>query len=162
MIEIWELVDKNKNKTNTLHKRGDERNIPKGMYHLVVETWVKNRKGQILLTQRHANKNYGLMWECSGGSVIAGEDSVEAAARELFEETGICANVEKMKYLGETIKDNYIVDTYLYVLGEETPNLFLQAEEVVDATWVTMSEMIDKKETIVKGVWRDIVDLRNK
>ena len=153
MIEIWELVDKNKNKTNTLHQRGDEKNIPKGMYHLVVETWVKNSKGQILLTQRHANKNYGLMWECSGGSVIAGEDSVEAAARELFEETGICANAKNLKHLGETIKENYIVDTYLYVLNEEMPQLFLQAEEVVDAMWVTMREMNAKREMIVRGVW---------
>lgn len=67
MAEIWELVDINKNKTGVIHERGKEDSIPQGMYHLVVEIWTKNSKGQIVLTQRHQNKTYGLMWECSGG-----------------------------------------------------------------------------------------------
>lgn len=153
MIEKWELVDINKNKTGVIHERGKEDSIPKGMYHLIVEIWTKNINEEILLTQRHPDKNYGLMWECSGGSVVVGEESTEAAIRELFEETGISADSKAVKHLGTTIKSNYIVDTYLYVLDDETPKLHLQAEEVVSATWVSLDDMNSKKEQIVGGVW---------
>ena len=152
-IEKWELVDIHKRKTGVIHERGKEDMIPNGMYHLVVEIWVKNRKEEILLTQRHPHKKYGLLWECSGGSVIAGEDSINGARRELFEETGINANQEQLQYLGDTIKSNYIVDTYLYILGADNTDLHLQAEEVVDAMWVPVDEMKNQRENIVDGVW---------
>ena len=152
-IEKWELVDIHKRKTGVIHERGKEDMIPNGMYHLVVEIWVKNRKEEILLTQRHPHKKYGLLWECSGGSVIVGEDSINGARRELFEETGINANQEQLQYLGDTIKSNYIVDTYLYILGADNTDLHLQAEEVVDAMWVSVDEMQNQRENIVDGVW---------
>ena len=153
MIELWELVDINKNKTGKIHERGKESSIPRGMYHLVAEVWTKNKKGEILLTQRHPDKNYGLMWECTGGSVVAGEESVVAAMRELLEETGLLAEKEALKYLGDTVKDYYIVDTYLYMLEDENPELRLQAEEVVGAMWIPVDEVASKKEMIVEGAW---------
>ena len=153
MIELWELVDINKNKTGKIHERGKESSIPQGMYHLVAEVWTKNKKGEILLTQRHPDKNYGLMWECTGGSVVAGEESVDAAVRELVEETGLLVEKEALKYLGDTVKDYYIVDTYLYMLEDENPELRLQAEEVVGAMWIPVDEVASKKEMIVEGAW---------
>lgn len=153
MAELWELVDVNKNKTGKIHERGKESSIPKGMYHLVVEVWTKNKKGEILLTQRHPDKNYGLMWECTGGSVVAGEGSIDAAMRELLEETGLLAEKKTMKYLGDTVKEYYIVDSYIYLSKEEMPDLHLQAEEVVDAIWVPVDEMSSKKDMIVEGAW---------
>lgn len=153
MVELWELVDINKNKTGRIHERGKESAIPEGMYHLVVEVWTKNSKGEILLTQRHPDKNYGLMWECTGGSVVAGEESVDAAMRELVEETGLLAEKEALKYLGDTVKEYYIVDTYLYLSEDEVPDLKLQADEVVDSMWVPVDEITSKKEVIVAGAW---------
>jgi ADP-ribose pyrophosphatase YjhB (NUDIX family) len=94
-----------------------------------------------------------MLWECSGGSVICGETSIVATKRELFEETGIDADIESLVYLGDTIRSNYIVDTYLYTLNEDIVQLKLQAEEVVDAMWVIIEQMESKKELIVDGVW---------
>jgi ADP-ribose pyrophosphatase YjhB (NUDIX family) len=153
MAEKWELVDINKRKTGVIHERGNEDSIPTGMYHLVVEVWTKNYKGEILLTPRHPDKNYGLLWECSGGSVICGETSIVAAKRELLEETGIDADIGALVYLGDTIRRNYIADTYLYTLNEDDIQLKLQAEEVVDVMWVVIEQMESKKEIIVDGVW---------
>lgn len=53
MAELWELVDINKQKTGVVHERGKEKEvgipIPTGMYHMVVDVWVKNQKGEMYL-----------------------------------------------------------------------------------------------------------------
>lgn len=153
MSEIWELVDEQKHKTGILHEREYAEQIPKGLYHIVVSIWTRMPDGRLLLTQRNPNKPMGMLWECTMGSVLAGEESASAAARELLEETGIHAEAEALIYLGDTYNSNWIVDTYLYV-PREMPSLFLQAEEVVDAKLVSFEEMEGLKEAVVSGVWK--------
>ncbi|MGE7674016.1 hypothetical protein ACQKMV_10610 [Lysinibacillus sp. NPDC094403] len=48
-MEIWDVYDKNRNKTNKLHMRGEV----DGDYHIVVHVWIKNNKGEFLLAKRH-------------------------------------------------------------------------------------------------------------
>ena len=153
MSEKWDLIDINKNKTGITHERNSGIPIPKDMYHMAVEIWTINSKGEMLLTQRHPDKNYGLMWEATGGAVIAGESSIEAARRELYEETGIKVNECELIYLGNVVGDTYIMDEYMHVLDSEDITLNLQPEEVVDAMWVSKEELETKKELIVGSVW---------
>ncbi|MGN0536727.1 MAG: NUDIX domain-containing protein [Acutalibacteraceae bacterium] len=162
MSEIWELVDENKKKTGILFKRENAKQIPKGLYHLVVDIWTKNGNGEILLTQRHPSKEHGLLWECSGGSVVAGEESIEGAVRELREETGLLANPNSLIYLGDTIKSNSIVESYLFVIDEISPKLYLQENEVIAAKFVTLSEMEHLKNDIVDTVWERFCQFRSK
>lgn len=154
MAELWELVDINKKKTGVIHERGKENCIPHGMYHMVVDIWVKNLNGEILLTQRSPKKSYGLLWECSGGSVILGEKCEEAARRELFEETGIKANENELIYLGDTVSSYWITETYLYKINAKDINLKLQEEEVVDAIWISPEHIESKKDIMVDSVWK--------
>lgn len=158
--ELWDLINIKKEKTGIIHERGKESTIPNGMYHLVVDIWVKKPNGDILLTQRHPNKSYGLLWECSGGSVVTGESSIEGARRELLEETGINADIDKLIYLGDTVREYWIVDTYLYVTDSNDVKLSLQAEEVVDAMWVSPDTMYSKKNIIVDSVWNRFCQLK--
>ena len=153
MVELWDLVDINKDKTGVIHERGKEDMIPHGMYHIVVEVWTRNSNNKVLLTRRHPKKIEGLSWEGTCGSVILGEESIDGAMRELYEETGIKAKRDNMIFLGDTIRDNYIIDTYLYILEEEEPKLTLQPEEVVDAKFVTFSEMEKMKDNINEKTW---------
>ncbi len=159
MKEIWELVDGQKNKTGILHERAYSEQIPNGLYHIVVEIWTKTKDGKILLTQRHPQKPMGLLWECTMGSVLAGEESAEGAVRELAEETGICTVPEDLVYLGDTFHTNWIVDSYLY-LPKEEPKLCLQKEEVVDAVFVPIEEMDTHQAEIVDGVWKRFCKFR--
>jgi len=161
MAEIWELVDEQKRKTGILHERAYSEQIPKGFYHIVVEIWTKTRDGELLLTQRHPQKPMGLLWECTMGSVVVGEESREGAARELAEETGIYAREEDLIYLGDTFHSNWIVDSYLY-LPEEKPALRLQKEEVVNAEFVKLSDMDKRQSEIVDGVWMRFCKFREK
>lgn len=161
MSEIWELVDGNKQKTGILHERIDSDRIPKGFFHIVVEIWTKTSDGKILLTQRSPQKPMGLLWECTMGSVLAGEESREGAVRELAEETGISAKKEDLIFLGDTFYDNWIVDSYLYI-PKEIPALSLQAEEVCDAKFVPIEEMDRYSGSLTTKVWEHFCNYKDK
>ena len=88
MPEYWDIYDKDRRKTGRFQERGKPPASPED-YHLVVEIWLRNSKGEVLLTKRHPEKHYGGLWECTGGSVLAGEESLAAAMREVKEEIGV-------------------------------------------------------------------------
>ena len=162
MSEIWDLIDINKNKTGITHGRNCGKSIPKDMYHLAVEIWIINMRGKILLTQRHPEKNYGLMWEATGGAVLSGESSIEGAVRELYEETGINVEENELVYLGHIVGDTYIMDEYMHIIEGDDIELNLQPEEVVDAMWVTKEELEKKNDLIVGSVWERYCKYKDK
>lgn len=149
MAEFWDLYDANRNKLGRLHERGLSLNA--GEYHLVVSIWVINSTNQILLTQRHPDKQWGNYWEVTGGSVIAGEDSHSGAKRELLEETGIGINDKQIAFLGTMTNKDWLTDTYLVNVDVPISQLKLQTDEVIDVKWVDVSEFEDMccKKTIV-------------
>lgn len=152
VAEIWDLYDINRNKLGRLHERGIPLN--NGEYHLVVDIWVIDSNKQILLTQRHPDKQWGNYWECTGGSVVAGEDSVSGAKRELLEEIGIEIADNQIVLLGTSANRDWITDTYLVKLDISICELGLQPGEVIDAKWVDISEFEDmcSKKLIVPSV----------
>lgn len=139
MVEYWDLYDAGRNKTGKLHQRGLR--LKDGQYHLVVAVWVKNKNNELLLTRRNPEKLWGNYWECTGGAVIAGEDSITAAKRELFEEIGIETAPEQLKLLGTTKHKTWFTDTYLFERDILLSDLKLQPEEVIDAKWITINEL---------------------
>ena len=104
-MELWDILDENGNPKGYTHERGKP--VKDGDYHLVVGIMVTTPDKRVLLTLRHPHKHHGNTWEITGGSVVAGEDSLTAAQRELREETGISVPVEKLtfcrKYLAKCI-----------------------------------------------------------
>jgi len=76
-MEVWDLYDKNRQKTNKRHVRGTA--LAAEDYHIVVHVWIRNNKGEFLLTKRHPNKHYPHLWECPGGSIVTGESSLDGA-----------------------------------------------------------------------------------
>ena len=161
MSEIWELVDERKRKTGILHERSRSEQIPRGLFHIVVEIWTKTSDGKILLTQRSPEKPMGLLWECTMGSILVGEDSRDGAVRELAEETGISAKKEDLIFLGDNFYDNWIADSYLY-MPKEMPKLSLQAEEVCDAKFVPVGEVELCKDTLTPKVWEHFCKYKDK
>ena len=94
------------------------------------------------MSRRHPLKSYPLLWECTGGSVLAGEDSLTGAMREVREELGVVLDQEKGGLFKAERQDNYQVfyNVYLFQLDENTP-LHLQEDEVVDARWMSPEEI---------------------
>lgn len=92
--EIWDLYDKNMELLGKDHVRGDQ--LPIDGYHLVEHVWIRNSKGEYLISQCSANRpTFPLMWECVGGLVVKGEHSMQGAIREAKEEVGVELNPEK-------------------------------------------------------------------
>jgi len=151
MAELWELYDEEKRPTGLTMYRGDL--PPAGYRHIVVDIWTLTSDGFLLLTQRHPDKHWPLFWEGTGGSVLAGENSLEGALRELKEETGLIADRTHVRLLSSEKAEGYFFDNYLYLCPEKNPILVLQPEEVVDACFVDVRDIDDWKERIAPPAW---------
>lgn len=86
--ELMDLYDAGRVPTGETLRRGDP--VPPGRYHLSVSGWIRDGQGRVLLTRRAEGKKYPLLWEPTGGHVLAGEDSLTAILREIHEELGLC------------------------------------------------------------------------
>ena len=150
VMEKWDLYTKYREKTGKEHIRGEE--LPEGFYHLVVHVWIRNSKGEYLISQRSASRpTFPLMWECVGGSVIKGESSIEGAVREVKEEVGLdleqeagrllFTKVRGSNYKYECKKYNDIMDVWLFDYDGELQLEAATTDEVADCKWMTVSEI---------------------
>lgn len=150
VMEVWDLYTKYREKTGKEHIRGEK--IPEGCYHLAVHVWIRNNKGEYLISQRSADRpTFPLMWECVGGSVIKGESSIEGAIREVKEEVGLDLEQEAGKLLFSKIRGtdvryeckayNDIMDVWLFNYSGEVQLEAATTNEVADCKWMTVSEI---------------------
>ena len=139
-MELWDILDENGNLKGYTHERGKP--VKDGDYHLVVEIIVTTSDKKLLLTFRHPDKPFGSTWEITGGSVVAGEDSLTAAQRELQEETGICVPVEKLDFRRKYLGNHAIYHLYHVETDVSEKDIVLQEGETVDARLVTAEEFI--------------------
>lgn len=146
-MEVWDLYNEKRELTGRIHIRGEE--VPQGFYHLVVHIWIRNSKGEYLISQRSADRPaYPLMWECVGGSVTKGEGSLTGALRETKEEVGLTLSPEDGKLVYSVVgrvvngvKFTDIVDVWLFEY--DGPVLLDQAttKEVAQTTWMTKEQI---------------------
>jgi len=163
MSELWDLYDVHRDRTGETWERGTKAPIPQGRYHLIVSIWTVTPSGKILITKRHKDKSFGGMWENTGGAVMAGETSLQAALRELKEETGLSPAKGELLFLGDVWHPGYVVDTYLYKSYVDVDSLQLQDDEVVDAKLIGPEE-IDELHAggrIVPSVYKTFCCYRN-
>ena len=140
MKEKWDLYTLDRKKTGIDHTRGEI--LPRNLYHIVVEVWTVIENKRILLTQRHPDKPWGLLWECTGGSILKNESSLEGAKRELSEEIGLVSNANLIEKIYEYTSGDSIYDVYAnYQKSEIMNQIKLQATEVVDVKYVSYSEL---------------------
>jgi len=141
-MELWDLYDKQRHPLGKTAVRGEK--IPDGCFRLVITVCIFDKSGRMLIQRRHPEKyGWGGLWDISvGGSVISGEDSSQAAERELYEELGL-----RFPIKGERPKVSFsfregFIDTFLLVTDEiPLGSLTLQPEEVVDARYATREEI---------------------
>lgn len=145
-MEIWDLYDINRNIIGE-HIRGNE--MPDNGYHLVVHVWIKNSKGQYLIAQRSASReNNPLKWECSGGSVLKGENSMQGALREVKEEVGVDLDNTRGKVIFSHTrgiingnKFNDIMDVWLFEYDGEAQLDKATTDEVAQTKWLYPDEI---------------------
>ena len=126
--------------------RGEEGQIPDGVYHLVCHILVKHHDGTFLIMQRDMRKPYPGMWEATaGGSALIGETPLECAFRELREETGINASeLTEIKRFAWDPTHSYYVE-YLCETECEKDSILLQEGETIAYRWVEADEICQMK-----------------
>ncbi|MBR5948330.1 MAG: NUDIX domain-containing protein [Clostridia bacterium] len=146
-MEIWDLYNERRELTGLEHIRGEE--IPRGYYHLVVHVWIRNGKGEYLISRRSADRpTHPLKWECVGGSVLKGENSLSGALREVKEEVGITLEGSGGRLIRSTVgrvingvRFSDIVDVWLFEY--DGPVLLENAEtkEVEQTAWLNKDQI---------------------
>ena len=141
MTEIWDIYDENRNKTGKTILRSEH---PRGEneYHLAVHIRIHNDEGQWLISKRTPNKHFPLLWECTGGSALAGDDSLTAALRELQEETGLLLPPEKGRIVHRFRKDHYFCDVWLFEFDFQPEQIRLLENETCGAMCATADEIL--------------------
>ena len=144
--EDWDIYDENRNLAGRTHPRGEW--LKKGDYHLFVLIWLQNHKGQFLLTKRAPTKGFPGLWECQGGSAVAGDDSLTTAIREMKEEAGIELHPEKGRILFTQKGDDFFCDVWHFLQEFRLEDVILQEGETVDAKLATLDEI---RELVERG-----------
>ena len=139
MEELNDVYDANRCLTGKVHRRGTP--WQEGEYGLVVCVWVYDGKGHFLLTRRAVGKSFAGTWENSGGAAKAGETSLQAIARELFEETGIRAEEEEFELLSSDLDRNIFFDHYCLKRPVHLRDVVLQQGETDDVMWASFGKI---------------------
>lgn len=148
-MEVWDLYNENRELLNRDHIRGEE--LPENCYHLVVHVWIRNRKGEYLISQRSADRpTFPLMWECVGGSVLKGEDSLTGAVREVLEEVGLILSPNSGELLHSCVRQtvngvkfNDILDVWRFAYDGDVLLEQATTNEVSQVKWMTEKEIKD-------------------
>ncbi len=146
-MEVWDLYNERRELTGRDHIRGKE--VPNGYYHLCVHVWIRNSKGDYPISQRSADRpEFPLVWECVGGSVIKGEDSLTGALRETQEEMGLVLSPEngRMVYsvVGRVVKGvsySDILDVWLFSYDGPVSLEQATTREVAQTVWMTKAQI---------------------
>lgn len=140
-MEIWDIYDKNRQKTGKTGVRGES--LLEGEYHLVVFAFIINAKNEILISRRSLEKTFPGCWEITGGSAISGDTSEVAILREIKEELGVEVSLDNghliKTHIGKSYA-SYFADTYIFFEDINIEDVVCQVEEVSDAKYVTLPE----------------------
>ncbi len=147
-MELWDVYDINRKKTGKIIDRHSNERLNEGEYHLAAEAIIVS-KNKILISQRaNFKNNYPLLWECTGGSVKSGENSIDGILRELNEELGLQFNKEDA-ILYKAIRDDkskVFKDIWLFNKNVDINNIVFRDHEVIDAKWATIDDLEEMKE----------------
>lgn len=138
-MEYWDIYDSRRRKTGKTVQRGTP--LLPGEYHLVVHICLFGSDGRMLIQRRQPFKaGFPGLWDLSAtGSAVAGEDSAQAAQRELSEELGVRIDFADIRPYITFYREYGFVD--VYVLTADPGVLCLQEEEVIEARFATEEEI---------------------
>lgn len=133
-METWDLLDENGNKVGQTITKTMQ--LPDGYYHLGVDVWIKNSEGKYLIQKRSMNKKkLPGKWMATGGSVISGENGIDAVIREVFEELSIKVDTSKLTLLFKSGFNDCINEIWLLEQDIENNSIIMQLDELSDTMW---------------------------
>lgn len=144
--EMWDVYDEYGNPTALIHPRGVE--LMANQYHKVVMIAIVNDQKEVLIQKRAPHVAHPNLWDISaGGSVLAGETSINGAIREVKEELGLDCQLTQQHEFFQMKHRQMLVDVYLLYQNIDSFD-FSISNEVTEVKWVTLdtiNQMMDDK-----------------
>ena len=148
--EYFDILDENGNKTgekklrSEVHRDGD--------WHRAVHIWIVNNNGDVLLQRRSANKdsNPNMIDISSAGHLSAGDNSIDAACREIKEELSLDVKKEDLVFIKtiksstqytETFINNEFDDLYVLRTNKKLEDMKYQEEEISEIMYVPYKKL---------------------
>jgi len=143
-VELWDVLDHNREKTGKIIRRGDP--FQPGEYHLVVFAFLKNLKGEFLISKRAPTKMFPNHWDFPAGSALSGETSLEAVKREVREEVGLDLQDKNEQFVKSFRDENpwpQFADLWLFEQAMDESQIVCDPEEVTEARFVKPDQITD-------------------
>lgn len=142
-MEVWDLYDRFAEKTGKTVPKGAELSAEE--YHLAMEVWIVNSKGEVLIQERSQDcEILPGVWGLTTGRMVAGEDTRSGCIRELREELGLAVQPEQLQFLRRILRQDgthLIWDIYLLQMDVPVSQLKLQSEEVSGTKWADLAAL---------------------
>ena len=157
VTEYIDVVDEQGHSTGITLPR--ERIHAEGHLHKTVHIWVYNSAKEILVQKRHhAKDSYPGRWDISSaGHISSGESTLSSACRELFEELGIDAKEESLRFLfsqrqsninpSENFFDNEIASVFAICTDLPISSMRLQETEVSALRYMKTGDLAVESQT---------------
>lgn len=140
-MELWDILDEDGNLTGRSIERGQP--LGEGEYHLVVNIWIKNSKDEYLIQKRSEKvERWPGIWATTGGSAIKGENSLDAALREVKEELGISLKPSMLEKVTQVKRKNVLSDLWLVCQDIALEDVRMQKEEVSAVRYASLPEIL--------------------
>ena len=148
-MELLDIVDEN----NELVGKKEDREIvhKDGLWHREIAVWIMNEKGEILLQKRAATKKqHPNEWATTAGHIDIGENPLQAAIREIFEEIGLKLKEENLEFLFlekiNASNNNHFKYIYYAKTNKKISEFAIQEDELSELKYISFGEF----ENIIK------------
>jgi len=140
-MELCDVYDESETRTGRIVARGTK--LPQEEYYLVVQVWIRNEIGEYLVQQRahHLTSGPGI-WGTTAGYVLAGEDSISGAIREVEEEMGIHLPPEHLRRFDRLKMDSLMQDLWLAEITKRSIGEPRLGPDVADWKWISKAELM--------------------
>ena len=144
MTELWDVYDRHRNKSGRAVERGKP--MAAGDFHIVVHVWLRNSRGEWLISKRSpAKEDWPGWWETTGGSALVGDDSLAAALREVKEELGIDLDHANGSLWRIIMRENHHAICDIWIFQHDCPigDVVYQQGETCDAMWAGKEKILE-------------------
>jgi len=111
--------------------------------------------GRILMIKRHPAKPEGNTWASPSGKVDSGETESDAIVREVYEETGVEIDPQKLIFIERSYVRfpafDFMYIFFRYILESvERPKITLSVSEHTDFAWMTPQEALNLEDELMQ------------
>ena len=111
---------------------------------------IIEKNGKYLLVQEAKAKCYK-KWNVPAGHLDYNESLIDAAKREIKEETGCNVKITGISYIGNKVTEDNLIIIILFTTELIEENITYNTNEILDVNWFDYDEIINNMEDKLRG-----------